>query len=79
MNIFEKMPTQNIKFDKITSITSISAALEMGVLDQGRQVHGWEVKMDGSSDIFLRLTLIYMKCKCESIYVFQLINIYIYI
>ncbi|XP_020590765.1 pentatricopeptide repeat-containing protein At3g04750, mitochondrial [Phalaenopsis equestris] len=78
MNFFEKMLAQNVKPDKITSITLVSAASEMGVLDQGRCVHGWVVKAHGSADAFLGSALIDMYCKCgssgSSLQVFELIK-----
>ncbi|XP_020694388.1 pentatricopeptide repeat-containing protein At3g04750, mitochondrial [Dendrobium catenatum] len=77
-NFFESMVAQQVKPDKITSMTLVSAASEMGVLDQGRCVHGWVVKAHGSSDAFLGSALIDMYCKCGScemsLHVFELIK-----
>ncbi|KAK8924100.1 Pentatricopeptide repeat-containing protein [Platanthera zijinensis] len=64
--VFEKMLARGVKPDKITSAALVSAASEMGVLDRGRCVHGWAVKVHGYSDAFLGSALIDMYSKCGS-------------
>ncbi|KAM0944060.1 putative tetratricopeptide-like helical domain superfamily [Dioscorea sansibarensis] len=68
IELFHFMLSQNdVKPDKVTAVTFIGAAAEMGVLDQGRVVHGWVSKLYGISDAFVGSAVIDMYCKCGSI------------
>ncbi|KAH7666162.1 Tetratricopeptide-like helical domain-containing protein [Dioscorea alata] len=68
IELFHFMLSQNdVKPDKVTAVTLIGAAAEMGVLDQGRVAHGWVSKLFGISDAFVGSAVIDMYCKCGSI------------
>lgn len=65
--LFKAMIAQSIRPDKVTAINLVCAAAEMGVLNQGRSVHGWTLKEYGNLDAFLGSALIVMYSKCGSI------------
>ncbi|KAJ0981641.1 hypothetical protein J5N97_009896 [Dioscorea zingiberensis] len=68
IDLFHFMLSQNdVKPDKVTAVTLIGAAAQMGALDQGRGVHGWVSKLYGISDAFVGSALIDMYCKCGNI------------
>ncbi|XP_026665566.2 pentatricopeptide repeat-containing protein At3g04750, mitochondrial [Phoenix dactylifera] len=64
MKLCREMFACKIRPDKMTAIALISAAAEMGVLHNGKCVHGWIVKAHGTLDAFLGSALIDMYCKC---------------
>ncbi|KAJ4719665.1 Pentatricopeptide repeat-containing protein [Melia azedarach] len=65
--VFSKMISENVMPDNITLINLVSAVAEVGVLDEGRWIHGVVVKMGMKMDAFLGSALVDMYCKCGSI------------
>lgn len=65
--LFNNMIAQNIMPDNVTMINLVSIAARVGVLDQGRCIHGMVVRMGIKTDAFLGSALIDMYCKCGSI------------
>lgn len=65
--LFINMILDNVKPDNITLINLVSAAAEVGAIDQGRWIHGVVVRMGTMMDEFLGSVLIDMYCKCGSI------------
>ncbi|KAL9447701.1 hypothetical protein AB3S75_015222 [Citrus x aurantiifolia] len=65
--LFINMILDNVKPDNITLINLVSAAAEVGAIDQGRWIHGVVVRMGMMMDEFLGSVLIDMYCKCGSI------------
>ncbi|KAG0487315.1 hypothetical protein HPP92_009410 [Vanilla planifolia] len=78
MILFEEMLAHRVKPDRVTNVYLLSAASELGFLDQGRSIHGWLMKLHGNSDAFLGSALIEMYCKCgrteKGLLVFELIK-----
>ncbi|KAA8544917.1 hypothetical protein F0562_019688 [Nyssa sinensis] len=66
-NLFSGMMAEKVQPDNVTMVNLISAAAEIGALDQGRWIHGWVVRMQMKVDAFLGSALIDMYCKCGSI------------
>ncbi|KAL5712406.1 hypothetical protein ACHQM5_014585 [Ranunculus cassubicifolius] len=67
VNLFKHMIDENVKPDKVTIISLVSAAAEVGALSQGRWIHGWLVRSHVKLDAFLASALVDMYCKCASI------------
>ena len=67
VKLFRTMIDQNVRPDNVTAINLVCAAAEMGVLNQGRCIHGWAYKEYGNMDAFLGSALIDMYSKCGSI------------
>ena len=65
--LFINMILDHVKPDNITLINLVSAAAEIGAIDQGRWIHGVVVRMGTMMDEFLGSVLIDMYCKCGSI------------
>lgn len=65
--LFTCMITDKVWPDAVTLVHLVSAASEVGALDQGRQIHGWLVRMQIKVDAFLSSALVHMYCKCGSI------------
>lgn len=67
VKVFNNMITVNVRPDNITLVNLVSAAAEIGALDQGKQIHGLIVRMKLKIDVFLGSALIDMYCKAGSI------------
>ncbi|XP_031268760.1 pentatricopeptide repeat-containing protein At3g04750, mitochondrial [Pistacia vera] len=65
--LFNNMVAQKIMPDNVTMINVVSVAAEVGILDQGRCIHGMVVRMEIKTDAFFGSALIDMYCKCGSI------------
>ncbi|XP_057960380.1 pentatricopeptide repeat-containing protein At3g04750, mitochondrial isoform X2 [Malania oleifera] len=65
--LFHGMVRENINPDNVTIVNLVSAAADVGALDQGRWTHGWVVRMQMKMDVFLASALIDMYGKCGSI------------
>lgn len=61
------MVMENVTPDSGTMASLVSAAAEIGALDQGRWAHGWAIRMQIKINAFLGSALIDMYCKCGSI------------
>ncbi|KAK9292749.1 hypothetical protein L1049_020729 [Liquidambar formosana] len=61
------MVAENFRPDNVTVINLVSAAAEIGALDEGKWIHGWVFRMQLEVDAFLGSALINMYCKCGSI------------
>ncbi|EEF31104.1 pentatricopeptide repeat-containing protein, putative [Ricinus communis] len=61
------MVAENVVPNNTTMASLISAAAEIGALDQGRWAHGWVIRMQIKIDAVLGSALIDMYCKCGSI------------
>ncbi|KAH0994659.1 hypothetical protein GBA52_018523 [Prunus armeniaca] len=67
VKVFNNMIRVNVRPDNITLVNLVSAAAEIGALDQGKQIHGLIVRMKLKIDVFLGSALIDMYCKAGSI------------
>ncbi|KAF6173423.1 hypothetical protein GIB67_027118 [Kingdonia uniflora] len=67
VNLFEGMIAEDVRPDKVTIVTLISASAEAGALEQGRWIHGWVLKNHMSLDAFVGSALMDMYSKCGSI------------
>ncbi|XP_030505659.2 pentatricopeptide repeat-containing protein At3g04750, mitochondrial isoform X1 [Cannabis sativa] len=67
MNLFGSMVVENVRPDNITMVCLVSAAAEIGALDQGKWIHGIVVRNQMQVDAFLGSSLIDMYSKCGSI------------
>lgn len=67
MNLFNGMVAENVRPDRVTMVSLVSALAEIGTLDQGKWIHGLVVRMETKIDAFLGSALIDMYYKCGSI------------
>ncbi|KAI9084770.1 hypothetical protein K1719_033176 [Acacia pycnantha] len=67
VELIKSMPAHNVSPDHVTMVSFICAAAEIGVLDQGKLVHGWAMKKAAKIDAFMGSALIDMYCKCGSV------------
>ncbi|KDP23664.1 hypothetical protein JCGZ_23497 [Jatropha curcas] len=65
--LLNDMLVEKVTPDNVTMASLVSAAAEIGVLDQGRSAHGWVIRMQIKIDALLGSALIDMYCKCGSI------------
>ncbi|KAI4301924.1 hypothetical protein L6164_035159 [Bauhinia variegata] len=67
VNLINSMVASNIRPDSVTILSLICAAAEVGVLNEGKLVHGRIIRMKAKIDAFVGSALIDMYCKCGSI------------
>lgn len=67
IKVFNNMVRENVRPDSITLVNLVSAAAEIGALDQGKWMHGLILRMQMKIDAFLGSALIDMYCKAGSI------------
>lgn len=67
VKLIKSMLADNIRPDHVTMVNFICAAADIGVLDQGKLVHGWVLRTNTKIDAFMGSALIDMYCKCGSV------------
>lgn len=67
IKVVHNMVAENVRPDNITLVNLVSAAAEIGALDQGKWMHGLILRMQMKIDAFLGSALIDMYCKAGSI------------
>ncbi|XP_054806604.1 pentatricopeptide repeat-containing protein At3g04750, mitochondrial isoform X2 [Prosopis cineraria] len=67
VELIKSMLAHNVSPDRLTMVSFICAAAEIGVLDQGKSVHGWVIKKTRKMDAFTGSALIDMYCKCGNV------------
>ncbi|GAB4836003.1 hypothetical protein Ancab_000921 [Ancistrocladus abbreviatus] len=65
--LIHEMLAENVRPDEVSMINLVSATAEVGLLDQGKQVHGWAVRMLVKINAFLSSALIDMYSKCGNV------------
>ncbi|KAF7817832.1 pentatricopeptide repeat-containing protein [Senna tora] len=65
--LIKSMLANNIRPDHVTMVNFVCAAAEIGVLDQGKLVHCWVIRMKTKLDSFMGSALIDMYFKCGSV------------
>ncbi|CAA7388040.1 unnamed protein product [Spirodela intermedia] len=67
VKLFEEMLLHDVSPDKVSMVALLCASSELGLLHQGRLLHGWVLKNNMKLDPFLGSALVDMYCKCGSL------------
>ncbi|MQL86067.1 hypothetical protein Taro_018585 [Colocasia esculenta] len=67
IKVFGDMIAYNVRPDKLSIVTLVCSAADLGLLYEGRVLHGWLYKNNIELDAFMASALIDMYCKCGSV------------
>lgn len=67
LQLFRHMQLEDMKLNEATILSTITICAGLGILKQGKEIHGYVLRNGFDSDVFVGTTLIEMYAKCRGI------------
>eukprot|EP01018_Ginkgo_biloba_P032703 Gb_11926 [translate_table: standard] len=67
LTLFNQMQMANVTPDTVTMVGVLQACAHLGVLDQGKWIHGYVIRSGFELDVFIGNSLVAMYAKCGSL------------